>query len=53
MILIPFYLHNQCQNFENDDDDNGDYDDDDNDDEGGVPVFCRWSNSKMAHVNCW
>lgn len=33
MILIPFYLHNQCQNFENDDDDN--------DDEGGVPVFCR------------
>lgn len=41
MILIPFYLHNQCQNFENDDDDNGDYDDDDNDDEGGVPVFCR------------
>ena len=41
MILSPFYLHNQCQNFENDDDDNGDYDDDDNDDEGGVPVFCR------------
>lgn len=41
MILSPFYLHNQCQNFENDDDDNGDYDDDDNGDEGGVPVFCR------------
>lgn len=41
MISIPFYLHNQCQNFENDNDDNGDYDDDDNDDEGGVPVFCR------------
>ena len=41
MILIPFYLHNQCQNFENDDDDNDDNDDDDNDDEGGVPVFCR------------